>query len=68
MEHHGLSHAPASELPGVEGQAELAMTAVGALVLQLRREAGSASGPLRRRPVSARACSARSSEAKAIRR
>lgn len=46
MENHGLSLAPAMELRGVEDQAELAMTAVGALVLQLRREAGYSLGTL----------------------
>jgi transcriptional regulator with XRE-family HTH domain len=46
MENHGLSLALATELPAVEDQAERAMTAVGALVLQLRREAGYSIGSL----------------------
>ena len=47
MENHGGAHLGLlMEYPGVEDQAERAMTAVGALVLQLRREAGYSLGSL----------------------
>ncbi|MDJ0322073.1 cupin domain-containing protein [Pseudarthrobacter sp. PS3-L1] len=46
MENHGVHPAAVQELIGVEDQAERAMTAVGALVLQLRREAGQSLGSL----------------------
>ena len=47
MDNHGSAHLGLlMEHPGVEDQAERAMTAVGALVLQLRREAGFSIGSL----------------------
>ena len=66
MDNHGGAHLGLlMEHPGVEDQAERAMTAVGSLVLQLRREAGYSIGSLARPPGSAPACSARSSAARA---
>lgn len=46
MENHGVRHGAGLDFPGVEDQAERAMTVVGALVLQLRREAGYSIGSL----------------------
>jgi transcriptional regulator with XRE-family HTH domain len=46
MEHHATHLRGVPALPAVEDQAERAMTAVGALVLQLRREAGYSIGSL----------------------